>query len=81
MSDPQTINKIVTRAHKALARRDKAAQALALAEQELRDITREYSLAMKLWGFTPTMLRQAVAARGYDVIPAPRTGTVQRVHI
>lgn len=72
MSDPKTINAIVARAHKALARRDKAAQALYEAERELSDITREYSVAMKLWGFTPTMLRQAVAARGYDVEPQVR---------
>lgn len=69
MSDPKTINAIVTRAHKALAKRDKAARALQEAEEELRQITREYSVAMKLWGFTPTMMRQAVAARGYDVEP------------
>ena len=69
MSDPKTINAIVTRAHKAIARRDKAAEALRRAEQEVSEITREYSVAMKLWGFTPTMMRQAVAARGYDVEP------------
>lgn len=81
MSDPQTINKLVTQAHKAIARRDKAAEALRQAEEELRQITRDYSLAMKLWGFTPTMMRQAVAARGYDVTPVPRAAVVQRVHI
>lgn len=69
MSDAKTINAIVVRAHKAIAKRDKAAAALREAEQELQTVTREYSVAMKLWGFTPTMMRQAVAARGYDVQP------------
>lgn len=69
MSDPKTINAIVTRAHKALAKRDKAAAALRDAEQELQAVTREYSVAMKLWGFTPTMMRHAVTARGYNVEP------------
>lgn len=69
MSDAKTINAIVVRAHKAIAKRDKAAAALREAEQELQAVTREYSVAMKLWGFTPTMMRQAVAARGYDVQP------------
>ena len=42
---------------------DKLAAVLKQADAEIAELVKAYSLAMKLWGFTPTMLRHAVHAR------------------
>ena len=56
-------DRIITDARKALAKRDRLAQQLREADTEIKDVIRRYSAEMKLWGFTPDMLRRAVEAR------------------
>lgn len=54
---------IIKAAAGAFHRRDKAAQKMREIDNEIKDLVKGYSLLMKVWGFTPAMLRQAVAAR------------------
>ena len=54
---------IIKRANAAFKKRDKLAAELRAADAEISELVRAYSLAMRLWGFTPTMLRHAVDAR------------------
>lgn len=54
---------VIAKAADAFKRRDQLARELQEIDAEIKDLVREYSVAMKLWGFTPTMLRHAVAAR------------------
>jgi hypothetical protein len=58
-----TEHEVIKAAAAAFKKRDKLAAELRAADAEISGLVREYSLAMKLWGFTPTMLRHAVAAR------------------
>ena len=58
-----TEQEIIKRANAAFKKRDKLAAELKAADAEISELVRAYSLAMKLWGFTPTMLRHAVDAR------------------
>jgi hypothetical protein len=54
---------IINDARKALAKRDRIAQQLAEADNDIKALVKRYSVEMKLWGFTPAMLRHAVEAR------------------
>lgn len=54
---------IIKRANAAFKKRDKAARELQQIDNEIKDLVKAYSISMKLWGFTPTMLRHAVDAR------------------
>ncbi len=54
---------IIKRANAAFKKRDKAARELQQIDNEIKDLVKAYSISMKLWGFTPTMLRHAVEAR------------------
>jgi hypothetical protein len=54
---------IIRLASGAFYRRDKAARKLQEIDNEIKGLVKEYSLVKKTWGFTPTMLRNAVAAR------------------
>lgn len=58
-----TEQEVIKAAAAAFKRRDKLAAELKAADAEISELVRAYSLAMKLWGFTPTMLRHAVDAR------------------
>jgi hypothetical protein len=58
-----TDHEIILKAREAFERRDVAAKALQEIDNEIKDLVKDYSIAMRLWGFTPLMLRQAVRAR------------------
>ena len=58
-----TEQEVIKAAATAFKKRDKLAAELKQADAEIAELVRAYSLAMKLWGFTPTMLRHAVDAR------------------
>lgn len=58
-----TETQIIKAASGAFHRREKAARKLQEIDNEIKGLVKEYSLLMKVWGFTPAMLRQAVAAR------------------
>lgn len=58
-----TEQEVIKAAAAAFKRRDKLAAELKAADAEIAELVKAYSLAMKLWGFTPTMLRHAVHAR------------------
>lgn len=58
-----TEQEVIKAAAAAFKKRDKLAAELKAADAEISELVRAYSLAMKLWGFTPTMLRHAVDAR------------------
>lgn len=52
------------RAATLFAKRDKLASQLAALDDEIKRTTQDYSIAMRVWGFTPLMLRQACKLRG-----------------
>ena len=52
------------RAAVLFAKRDKLASQLAALDDEIKRATQDYSIAMRVWGFTPLMLRRACKARG-----------------
>ena len=58
-----TEQEIIKRANAAFKKRDKMARELQEIDNEIKELVKAYSITMKLWGFTPTMLRHAVAAR------------------
>lgn len=58
-----TDQEIIKRANAAFKKRDKAARKLQEIDNEIKGLVKEYSLLKKTWGFTPTMLRNEVAAR------------------
>jgi hypothetical protein len=58
-----TEQEVIKKAAVAFKKRDKLAAELRQADAEIAELVRAYSLAMKLWGFTPVMLRHAVEAR------------------
>ncbi len=58
-----TDHEIILKAREAFERRDVAAKALQEIDSEIKDLVKSYGLVMKVWGFTPLMLRQAVRAR------------------
>ncbi len=62
MTDPAL--SIATRAARLLAERDRLAADLRRLDAALQAETTAYSQAVRTWGFTPTMLRQACVARG-----------------
>jgi hypothetical protein len=63
MTNVSEVNHIIADARKALAKRDRLAQQLRQADAEVNAVTKRYSVEMKLWGFTSSMLRHAVEAR------------------
>lgn len=58
-----TDTEVIKRANAAFKKRDKLARELQQIDNEIKDLVKEYSMAHKMWGFTPTMLRHAVEAR------------------
>ncbi len=62
MTDPARQH--AARAAKAIAKRDRAYAALRKADAELQSHITAYAQATRVWGFTPSMMRQACVARG-----------------
>ena len=62
MTDPATT--AAKRAAVLFAKRDKLASQLAILDSDIKRATQDYSQAMRVWGFTPMMLRQACRMRG-----------------
>lgn len=58
-----TDEEIILRARIAFNERDRVARQLQEIDGEIKGLVTEYSTAVKVWGFTPMMLRQAVRAR------------------
>jgi hypothetical protein len=58
-----TDKEVILKARKTFEQRDKAAKKLQEIDSEIKVLVTEYSSAVKIWGFTPIMLRQAVRAR------------------
>lgn len=58
-----TDHEVILKARDAFKQRDRVARELQQIDGEIKDLVKDYSLAAKIWGFTPIMLRQAVRAR------------------
>ena len=58
-----TDHEIILKARDAFNERDRAARRLQEIDAEIKGLVTQYSTAVKIWGFTPLMLRQAVRAR------------------
>lgn len=58
-----TDHEVILKARDAFKERDRVARELQEIDNEIKDLVKDYSLAAKIWGFTPIMLRQAVRAR------------------
>jgi len=58
-----TDHEVILKARDAFNERDRAARRLQEIDGEIKGLVTEYSAAVKIWGFTPIMLRQAVRAR------------------
>jgi hypothetical protein len=56
-------DEVILKARDAFNERDRVARQLREIDGEIKVLVHEYSAAVKLWGFTPDMLRQAVRAR------------------
>lgn len=59
-----TDNEVIERASRLFRERDIVKAELDKIDAELKQCVKDYSLAMKIWGFTPLMMRQACKARG-----------------
>jgi hypothetical protein len=62
MTDPAT--DAAKRAAALFAKRDKLASQLAVLDSDIKRATQDYSQAMRIWLFTPLMMRQVCNARG-----------------
>jgi len=62
MTDPAT--DAAKRAAVLFVKRDRLASQLAVLDSDIKRTTQDYSLAMRVWGFTPQMMRQACQMRG-----------------
>jgi hypothetical protein len=58
-----TDHEVILKARDAFNERDRAARQLQEIDGEIRGLVTEYSSAVRVWGFTSDMLRQAVRAR------------------
>lgn len=58
-----TETEIIMKARDAFKERDRVARELQAVDNEIKELVKAYSLATKVWGFTPIMLRQAVRSR------------------
>lgn len=54
---------IIERARLAFDEYDDLRERLMVAESRIKGLCREYGIAMRVWGWTPIMLRKAVEAR------------------
>jgi hypothetical protein len=62
MTDPAT--DAAKRAAALFAKRDRLVGQLAVLDSDLKRATQDYSQAMRIWGFTPQMMRHVCSARG-----------------
>lgn len=54
---------VLERAGEAFARQEKIKKEMQAIDGEIRKLCTEYSQHMRMWGYTPNMLRLAVEAR------------------
>jgi hypothetical protein len=54
---------VILKARDAFNERDRAARQLREIDSKIQGLVTDYSLAVRVWGFTPIMLRQAVRSR------------------
>jgi hypothetical protein len=71
---------IMTDAATMLQERDALAGKLRWLDYLIQNKCLEYSQTMRVWGFTPLMLRQACKSRGYlaDDLPPTLQGVLDR---
>lgn len=58
-----TDHEVILKARDAFNERDRVARELREVDSKIQVLVTDYSLATRVWGFTPMMLRQAVRAR------------------
>jgi hypothetical protein len=58
-----TENEVIAAAAGAFDRRDALKAQMDAVDAEIAELVKHYSEAMRMWGFTPLMLRRAVEAR------------------
>jgi hypothetical protein len=58
-----TEHETITAAAVAFEKRDALKAQMDTVDAEIADLVKHYSTAMRMWGFTPLMLRRAVEAR------------------
>jgi len=58
-----TEQEIILKARDAFERRDAAAKALQEIDNEIKGLVKDYSMTVRLWGFTPLMLKRVVHER------------------
>jgi len=58
-----TEQEVIKAAAAAFKKRDRLAAEMDAIDAEIAGLVKHYSLAMRMWGFTPLMLRRAVEAR------------------
>jgi hypothetical protein len=58
-----TENEAIAAAAAAFDRRDALKAQMDAVDAEIAELVKHYSAAMRMWGFTPLMLRRAVEAR------------------
>lgn len=56
-------HEVIKAAAAAFEKRDRVAAELEAIDAEIAGLVKDYSLSMRMWGFTPLMLRRAVEAR------------------
>jgi hypothetical protein len=59
----ERIFEIIKKAEKAFKRADKIAREQRNNDVEIQDLTGEYAVALRLWGYQPYMLRRDVEAQ------------------
>lgn len=58
-----TEHEAITAAAVAFEKRDALKAQMDTVDAEIAELVKHYSTAMRMWGFTPLMLRRAVEAR------------------
>jgi hypothetical protein len=58
-----TENEVIAAAAAAFDRRDALKAEMDAIDEQISGLVRQYGEAMRMWGFTPVMLRRAVEAR------------------
>jgi predicted nucleic acid-binding protein len=58
-----TEHEVIAAAAVAFEKRDALKAEMNAIEAEIAELVKHYSEAMRMWGFTPVMLRRAVEAR------------------
>ena len=63
MSNYMSEDEIIKKAAKAFNRLDRIKIEQRQLEAEIRELCREYDIAMRVWNWQPHMMRQAITAR------------------